>query len=211
MLRVGLTGGLGAGKSTVARMFAARGAVVLESDAIGRELMEPGHAVYQAIVAHFGPSVVMPSGALDRKALARIAFSEGKVEELNAIVHPAVIAVQEERMRPMAADAVVMVESALIFETKYSGSAGWRERFDRMVLVSAPEALKIERFLERAGATAETRAALEAEARRRLAVQMPDEAKAAFSDYVLVNDGDRAGLEAQVEHVWQELARTAAG
>jgi dephospho-CoA kinase len=211
MLRVGLTGGLGAGKSTVARMFAVRGAVVLQSDSIGWELMEPGQAVYAAIVAWFGRSVVLPNGGLDRSALARLAFDEGRVEELNAIVHPAVIAVQEERMRGAASDAVVIVESALIFETKYGGASGWRERFDRMVLVTAPEKLKIARFLERAGATAETRSELEAEALRRLAAQMPDEAKAAFCDYVLVNDGDLAGLEAQVERVWRELAQAAAG
>ncbi len=88
MLRVGLTGGLGSGKSTAAKLFAAHGAHVLQSDAIGRELMQPGQAVYAAIVQHFGPGVVLPDGRLDRAALAQIAFAEGRVEELNAIVHP---------------------------------------------------------------------------------------------------------------------------
>jgi dephospho-CoA kinase len=209
MLRVGLTGGLGAGKSTVARMFAARGTVVLSSDAIGRELMEPGGAVYTAIVARFGEAVVLPGGGLDRAALARLAFEQGRVEDLNAIVHPAVIAAQEQRISGLAAGAVVMIESALIFETNYGGPDGWKERFDRIVLVTAPEPMKIARFLERAGATVETRDALEAEARRRLAVQKPDEAKFPFCDYVLRNHGDVAGLEVQVERVWQDLARAA--
>src|SRR5258708_22853823 len=96
MLRVGLTGGLGSGKSTAARLCAALGAHVLQSDMIGRELMEPGQAVYATIVDHFGNGVVQPDGRLDRAALAKIAFDDGRVEELNAIIHPAVIARQAE-------------------------------------------------------------------------------------------------------------------
>src|SRR5271156_201207 len=94
MLRVGLTGSLGSGKSTAARLFAAHGAHVLQSDVIGRELMQPGQAVYAAIVERFGNAVVLPDRQLDRGALAKIAFTDGRVEELNAIVHPAVIARQ---------------------------------------------------------------------------------------------------------------------
>jgi dephospho-CoA kinase len=113
MLRVGLTGGLGSGKSTAARLFAALGAHVLQADAIGRLMMEPGESVYAAILAHFGDSVVAADGTLDRKALARIAFAEGRVEELNAIVHPAVIARQAELSEAIFArdpEAVVIVE-----------------------------------------------------------------------------------------------------
>ena len=153
MLRVGLTGGLGSGKSTAARLFAALGAHVLQSDAIGRQMMEPGQPVYKAILAHFGDSVASADGTLDRKALARIAFAEGRVEELNAIVHPAVIARQAELCEAIFArdpEAVVIVESALIFETNYSGAARWKSRFDRIILVTSPEELKIERFVARA-------------------------------------------------------------
>jgi len=117
MLRVGLTGGLGSGKSTAARLFAALGAHVLQSDAIGRELMEPGQAVYAAIVDHFGNGVVQPDGRLDRVALAKIAFDDGRVEELNAIVHPAVIARQSELSEAIFQKdrrAIVMVESELL-------------------------------------------------------------------------------------------------
>ena len=146
MLRVGLTGGLGSGKSTAGRLFRSHGAHVLEADAIGRELMQPGEPVYAAIVDHFGPGVISPNGELDRHALARISFAEGRVEELNAIVHPAVIARQAELAEAIFAQdvgAVVMVESALIFETKHSGEEkgeGWRRRFDRLILlVTAPD------------------------------------------------------------------------
>jgi dephospho-CoA kinase len=226
MLRVGLTGGMGSGKSTAARLFAGLGAHVLQSDAIGRELMEPGQAVYTQIAAHFGPGVVLADERLDRGALARIAFSDGRVEELNAIVHPAVIAREAELSEEIGTRdfrAVVMVESALIFETKhgeakYGGShgtigAGWQGRFDRIILVTAPEAVKIARFVARSAAgdtlSDERRAALEAEARRRIAQQIPDEQKSALCDYVLTNGGALTELEWQVDHLWPILQAAA--
>jgi dephospho-CoA kinase len=226
MLRVGLTGGMGSGKSTAARLFAAHGAHVLQSDAIGREMMEPGQAVYAAIVEHFGDGVVSADGRLDRGALAKIAFADGRVEELNAIVHPAVIARQSElseaifRLDPRA---VVMVESALIFETKFgetdSGSSEstdstrWHSRFDRIILVTAPEEVKIARFVARSAAgnvlTEAQRDELEAEARRRLAQQISDEQKSALADYVLTNGGAVAELEWQVDQLWPILQAAA--
>jgi dephospho-CoA kinase len=236
MLRVGLTGGLGSGKSTAARMFAAHGAVLLSSDEMGRELMQPGQAVYAQIVARFGPGVVGADGELNRAALARMAFGvsgegKGRIDELNAIVHPAVIARQAELMEKIGArdkDAVVMVESALVFETKYGEGrygqtrhgeprygetrhgegGGWR-RFDRVVLVRARDEVKIARFVARAAQgrtlSTEEREALEAEARRRMAQQMDDDAKAALSDYVLTNDGTVEELQAQVDGLWVVL------
>jgi dephospho-CoA kinase len=212
MLRVALTGGLGAGKSTAGRMFRALGAHVLSSDEMGRELMQPGQPVYAAIVRHFGSGIELPGGGLDRAALARIAFTEGRAEELNAIVHPAVIAQQAEVVERIAQQdpaAVVMVESALVFETLHGGAGGWSQRFDKVVLVTAPEEVKIARFVERAakGAqlTEDERAALEAEARRRLAKQIPDERKSALSDYVLTNSGPTTELEWQVDQLWPIL------
>ncbi len=200
-LRVGLTGGLGSGKSTVAAMFHDLGAQVLSADEIGRELMQPGEAVYRAIVAHFGPQVLKADGALDRPALARIAFAEGRAEELNAIVHPATIARQDEQAQAIFAQqpgAVVVVESALIFETRYGN--GWRKRFDRLVLVTASEALKIARFVARsAGGNV---ADLEAEARRRLAQMIPDQDKAEQVDFLIDNIGSLAELQQQVQAVW---------
>jgi dephospho-CoA kinase len=222
MLRVGLTGGLGSGKSTAARLFAALGAHVLQADAIGRELMGPGHLVYSAIVKHFGQGVVSSDGRLDRSALAKIAFVDGRVEELNAIVHPAVIARQTELSEAIFQQdphAVVIVESALIFETKYgelrSGEAKgaeegrWPGRFDRIILVTAPEEVKIARFVARCAAgevmTAERRVEFEAEARRRLVQQMSDEQKSALCDYVLTNGGPLPELEWQVDQLWPIL------
>jgi dephospho-CoA kinase len=217
MLRVGLTGGLGSGKSTAARLFAALGAHVLQADAIGRQMMEPREPVYAAIVAHFGDSVVAADGTLDRGALARIAFADGRVEELNAIVHPAVIQRQAELSDAIFAHdprAVVIVESALIFETNYAGAARWKSRFDRIILVTAPEEMKIARFVARAapgGQLSEAqRAELEAEARRRLAQQIPDERKAALCDYVLTNGGALTELEWQVDQLWPILKAAAA-
>ena len=217
MLRVGLTGGLGSGKSTAARLFAAQGAHVLQSDAIGRELMEPGRAVYAKIIDHFGKSVVQPDGRLDRVELAKVAFVEGRVEELNAIVHPAVISRQAELTNAIFqkdSQAVVIVESALIFETKYGITVGadskpWHSRFDKIILVTAPEEVKIARFIARSEAgsslTQERRTELEAEARRRMAQQIPDEQKIALCDYVLTNGGSLTELEWQVDQLWPLL------
>ena len=212
MLRVGLTGGLGSGKSTAAGLFAALGAHVLSADEIGRALMQPGEAVYAAIVEHFGSGVVSADGRLKRAELARLAFADGRVEELNAIVHPATIARQEELAAAIASqdrDAVVMVESALIFETKYGGENGWRKRFDKLVLVTAPEEVKIARFVARctsgAAITEAKREELEAEALRRLAQQIGDEQKAGWCDYVLTNGGTLAELQWQVDQLWPIL------
>ena len=119
MLRVGLTGGLGSGKSTVAAILRELGAQVIEADALGREMMEPGQPVYDEIVRVFGPEVVNPDGRLNRARLADLAFRHGRLHELNAIVHPAVIAAQQRWMEEIFArspSAVAVVESALIFE-----------------------------------------------------------------------------------------------
>lgn len=217
MLRVALTGGLGAGKSTAGKMFKALGAHVLSSDEMGREMMQPGQPVYQAIVKRFGPEVVLADGSLDRAALGRIAFADGRVEELNEIVHPAVIERQAEMVKNIAAtdpDAVVMVESALVFETKYAGESGGARRFDKVVLVTAPEDIKVARFVARSAKGADLsesqREELEAEAHRRIAQQISDEKKASLSDYVLTNDGLATELEWQVDQLWPILKAQAA-
>lgn len=216
MLRVGLTGGLGSGKSTVAAIFREQGFHVLEADAIARELMQPGQSVYQAIVAHFGPAVVIPNGELDRSRLAQLAFGEGRLDELNRIVHPPVIAEQERRSRAIfAADphAAVIVESALIFEAEAWGTVPeWRRRFDRIVLVTAPDELKIHRFVARIlppDATLEMRASAEEGARARLAAQLPDSAKASRSDYAIDNSGSLDVTHSQVERIAAELRAAA--
>lgn len=225
MLRVGLTGGLGSGKSTVAGIFAEFGASVISADEVGRRLMRPGEPVYKAIVRAFGIEVVSPDGTLDRRQLARLAFQDGRAEELSRIVHPPVIAEQarlaEEIFRGDP-DAVVIIESALIFEADRSGTApGWRARFNRLVLVTAPEHLKIERFVSRAlasGPPNETteamevrRIALERDARARLAAQIPDSEKAPLCDYVIENTGSIAETRETVRDIYYRLEAESVG
>lgn len=210
MLRVGLTGGLGSGKSTVARLLGELGATVLVADEVGRQLMEPGTPVFQAIVRHFGDQVICADGTLDRAVLAQLAFAGGRLEELNALVHPAVLAVQAELAQDLAQrdpGAILVVESALLFETKHAGAGGWKERFDRIVLVTAPELQKIERFVLRAfeAGSTERPSKLRESARQRLAAQLPDEQKRALADFEIVNDGTLGHLRTAVARLWDEL------
>jgi dephospho-CoA kinase len=212
MLRVGLTGDLGSGKSTVAAMLAARGAVVLSSDEMARAMMSPGQAVYDRIVARFGHAVVAADGTLDRRALAALAFDavHPRVAELNAIVHPAVLNAQAERIAALSkTHTILVIESALIFSVPSPpGTTPWRERFDRILLVTASEPQKIARFVERAATghplSAAERAALELDAKRRLHTQHQIEEHAAEC-LVISNEGDVAALEPQVDAAWQEL------
>lgn len=220
MLRVGLTGGLGSGKSTVAGYLRDFGAEVIEADELGRTLMEPGQPVYAEIVRAFGPEVVDSDGRLNRARLSALAFQGGsgnRIDELNAIVHPAVIAAQRHWMDQVFARdpaAVAVVESALIFEVerdarargeKETVLADWRRRIDRIVVVTAPDNLKIARYAGRISPSGPGREAAEADARLRLAHQIPDAEKAARADYVLENTGDQATLRAQVAELWQRL------
>jgi dephospho-CoA kinase len=212
MLRVGLTGGLGSGKTTVAAIFRSLGAQVMEADAVGRGMMQPGQSVYAQIVKVFGPAVVRSDGTLDRRKLATIAFTEGRLEELNAIVHPPVIAEQRRWMEALEKeqpDAVAIYETALLFEaSKAEGTRDWQERFDRRILVTAPEALRIARYVVRMGgphADAAQRAALEEEARERIAAQMPEEEKIRLSDTVIRNDASLEDVTRQTEAVYREL------
>jgi dephospho-CoA kinase len=221
MLRVGLTGGLGSGKSTVAAMLREQGAQVIEADALGRTLMEPGQPVFAAIVDRFGPDVVGPDGRLNRARLADLAFRHGRLQELNAIVHPQVIEAQARWMNEVFArdpSAVAVIESALIFEVVRDARArgemdgvlaDWRKRIDRIIVVTAPDELKIQRYAARIqatdGASGMSLEALEADARNRLAHQVPDAEKAAQADYILDNSGDIVSLRTQVAALWPRL------
>ncbi len=252
MVAVGLTGGLGSGKTTVAGYLRELGAEVMEADAVGRALMQPGQAVYNEIVAHFGPGVVLPGGMLDRKALARLVFmggtdgAGGRLAELNRIVHPPVLAAQARWMAEIEErdpGAVAVYESALIFEVEQeveqeagreaegnagvpdasaSGGSGghaavasrWRERFDKLVLVTAPEEVRIGRFLARASGTHPLNAveqdALLGDARNRLRLQIPDEQKIPLCDYVLRNEASPEELRAKTAALFGELKELSA-
>ena len=217
MLRVGLTGSLGSGKSTVAGMLREQGAQVIEADELGRKLMEPGQDVYGEIVRVFGAEVVGPDGRLDRARLARLAFEDGRLNDLNAIVHPAVIAEQKRWMDELFARdplAVAIVESALIFEVERDARArgeqegalaDWRRRFDHIIVLTAPDEVKVARYAARMAEPGPAREAAERDARIRLARQIPDAEKAARADFVIQNTGDIDTLRAHVQSVWQAL------
>lgn len=204
-------------------MLAAHGATVFSADELARSLMQPGQPVFHAIVAQFGPEVVRADGTLDRLALARLAFAGKRVEELNAIIHPATIALQTQLTAEVFArdpNAIVVVESALIFETRHGEPAPsdvkpsahaeanpWPTRFDRLILVTAPENAKIARFVARSGASEDSAAgaALAAEARRRLAQMIPDAEKAPRCDFIVSNEGSLDDLRLQVDSLWHAL------
>jgi len=217
MLRVGLTGGLGSGKSTVAGFLRSLGADVVEADTLGRQMMEPGQPVFDQIVREFGNEVLSPDGRLNRAQLAHLAFQDGRIHQLNAIIHPAVIEAQRQWMEEVFArnpSAVAVVESALIFEVVRDAQArgeqagvlaDWRRRFDRVILVTATDKIKIARYVARLAPPGPNRAAAEADARRRLAHQIPDAEKVTNSDYVLDNNGDKEALRDQVARLWPRL------
>jgi dephospho-CoA kinase len=219
MLRVGLTGGLGSGKSTVAQMLRELGAEVIESDELGRALMEPGQAAFDEIVRVFGAGLLLPDGRLNRAKLAELAFKDGRVKELNAIVHPAVIEAQRQWMTGVFARdpaAIAVVVSALIFEVERDARASGlantiftelRKRIDRVVLVTAPDDAKIARYVARTSPGGANRGPAEADARSRLAHQIPDSEKAVRADYLLENTGDIEALRAQVKELWPRLTQ----
>lgn len=218
MLRVGLTGGLGSGKSTVAQYLRELGAEVIESDELGRALMEPGQQVYAEILRVFGHEIAGQDGRLDRAKLAKLVFGPGnRLKELNAIVHPAVIESQRKWMNKVFAQdpaAVAVVVSALIFEVErdareggnpQSNLADWRKRLDRIVVITAPDEAKIARYVARICPSGIGREAAEADARSRLSHQIPDAVKASRADYLIENTGDISSLRSQVEQLWQRL------
>jgi dephospho-CoA kinase len=193
------------------------GAQVIEADALGRALMEPGQPVFSAIVERFGREVISPDGALNRARLAELAFRQGRLYELNAIVHPPVIEAQRRWMDEVFVRdpaAVAVIESALIFEVardarargeKESVLADWRQRIDRIIVVTAPDELKIARYAARVDPAGANRAVIETDARNRLTHQVSDADKAAQADYVIDNSGDLDRLRSQVEALWPRL------
>ena len=204
MLRVGLTGGISCGKSTVARLFAERGASVIQADSIARELTRPGHAVYDAVIQRFGREILEPDGSIDRAKLADLAFAGGRIAELNGIVHPAVIERQEKWMDAVERNdpqGVAVVEAALILEARVG------RRFDQLVVVTCEPMQKVERFAKRHNISLD---AAKAEVARRQAAMMPDEEKVKAANYVIDNSGAPEETACQVDAVYGELQRRAA-
>lgn len=194
---VGLTGGIGSGKSTVSRLLAERGAVVVDADAIVRELQEPGGEAYAAIVERFGPSVVAPDGTLDRAALASIVFADaGARGDLQGLTWPLVGRVMAERIAAHAGgDAVVVLDVPLLAERGRGAYpvAG-------VIVVDAPEEVAVARLVEHRGFS-------DADARARAATQMSREDRRAVADVVVDNSGSLSDLEAQVDEVWAWIER----
>ena len=199
MLKVGLTGGVASGKSTVGEMFVHHGAHLVKADEIAHQIMSPGNEVYDRVVAAFGAEILYEDGTINRPRLAEKTFPTGRISELNAIVHPAVIAAQEAWMEEQIRrdpEAVAIVEAALILES------GSYKRFDRLITVVCTLEQKIERFARRHHIDV-PKAKLEVE--RRMKAQATDEAKIKVSDYVVDNSGPLTETELQVERIWGEL------
>lgn len=198
MLRLGLTGGVACGKSTVGAILAARGAHYLQADTLAHQLYAPGQAAYDSVVAHFGREILNPNGTINRGRLANAAFP-ARISELNAIVHPAVVAAQNHWMDTIQRTdpgGIAVVEAALILE------AGAARDFDKLVVVTCNLEQKVERYAQRAGISLEE---ARHEVQRRSAAQLSDEEKAGRADYVIDNSGSIEATTRQVDAVWSQL------
>jgi dephospho-CoA kinase len=201
MLKVGLTGNIAAGKSTVARIWRSLDATVVDADVLSRQAVEPGTQALARIAEEWGDEVVEAGGGLDRAALRRIVFADPSARErLEAIVHPAVAELREEAYRAAEArgERVVVADIPLLFEV------GLADDFDAVVLVDAPEEVRLARLVGDRGMDPE-------EARRMIAAQMPSELKRARADFVISNTGTLMELDRRSREVWTELLRRARG
>lgn len=201
MLHLGLTGGIGSGKSTVASLFRELGAHTLDADAIARELTGPGGAACRAVADAFGPEALRADGAVDRPRLAARVFGNPEARGiLERILHPRILHRRRELLEGIrearGEGAVVVTEAALIFE------AGTVEEFDRVILVTAPLEVRRRRSLEAGWAPEEFEG--------RVASQWPDGRKAPLADFVVDNGGDLEGTRRQVEAIWREISRRGA-
>ena len=194
MIKVGLTGGIGSGKSEVARLLAEHGAVVVDADALAREALAPGSPGSAAVVEEFGPEVLAADGSIDRARLGRLVFADAAGRAaLEAIVHPYVGRRSAELMAAAPADAVVVYDVPLLVEK------GLQDGFDVVVVVDAADETRLRRLVD-------VRGMPEQDARERMAAQASREARLAVADHVLPNDGDLAELAEQVSRLWAELS-----
>ncbi|MGQ2911872.1 dephospho-CoA kinase [Aeromicrobium sp.] len=193
-LQVGLTGGIGSGKSTVSARLSELGAVVVDYDLLAREAVEPGSAALEAIGARFGDDVIAPDGTLDRPALGSVVFADEQARrDLEAITHPAIRELAAARVAQAPAEAVVVHDHPLLVEMGMAGQC------DTVVVVDVPTDVQVERLVEQRGMT-------EADARARLAAQTSREDRLAVADEVLDNSGTREQLLDAVDALWERLA-----
>jgi dephospho-CoA kinase len=193
ILRVGLTGGIASGKSTIARTFASLGCIVVDADQIVARLYQPGEAGHKALVRTYGTGILLPDGAIDRRKLADIAFaSDESAKALNALIHPLVIA-EQARMMEGTREGIVMVEATLLIES------GGKERYDRIVVADVDPETQLARAVAR-GMSRE-------DAERRIAHQLPREERLRYADYVIDNSGDLGAAEAETRRVFEALRR----
>jgi len=197
---VALTGNIAAGKSTVVSLFRQWGATIIDADQVVRDLQRPGTEVYRRIVERFGPSIVAPTGELDRPALRRLILEDPRARsDLNAIVHPAVRGQRDTLVAAARAAGarIIVADIPLLFE------ASDPAEFDAVVLVDAPEAVRLHRLVTMRGLPRE-------DAERLIAAQLPSGAKRARSQFVIDNVGDRAQLERRARDIWLALEARAA-
>uniref|UniRef100_A0AAU2VBI2 Dephospho-CoA kinase n=1 Tax=Streptomyces sp. NBC_00003 TaxID=2903608 RepID=A0AAU2VBI2_9ACTN len=198
MLKVGLTGGIGAGKSEVSRLLVSYGAVLIDADRIAREVVEPGTPGLAAVVEAFGPGILFADGTLDRPQLGRIVFSDPeKLVTLNKIVHPLVGARSAELESAAGPDSVVIHDVPLLTEN------GLAALYDLVVVVDAAPETQLDRLVRLRGMAPD-------EARARMAAQAGRAQRLAVADLVIDNDGPLGALEPQVRKVWEELVERAA-
>ncbi|MCJ7438357.1 MAG: dephospho-CoA kinase [Acidimicrobiia bacterium] len=196
MLLVGLTGGIGSGKSTVADLLVRRGAVVVDADAVARSVVERGMPALAALVERFGEAVLGADGALDRPKLAELAFAdEQSRKDLEAITHPAINTEFLSQMQAAPADAIVVCDVPLLAESEQARGRG----YPVIVVVEAPLDLRLGRL--------EGRGVPRADAARRMAAQVSDEERRAIATHVIDNSGDLDALERQVDDLWTDLLR----
>jgi dephospho-CoA kinase len=192
-LRVGLTGGIASGKSTVRELLGRMGCHTIDADRLVADLYQPGQAGHDALVATYGRAILRDDQTIDRVKLANIAFSDpDEARKLNALIHPIVIDATEKWLGQIE-EGIAVVEATLMVES------GGRHRYDRMVVVDVDPAVQVERGIAR-GLTRE-------EVQRRIANQIPREERLRYADYVIDNSGDRAHLETETHRIYELLRR----
>jgi dephospho-CoA kinase len=196
VLLVGLTGGIGAGKSTVAELLTRKGAVLVDADEVARAVVEPDQPAFAALVERFGPEVVAADGRLDRAAVAKLAFAdEQSHKDLESITHPAINTEFTRRVLEAPPDAIVVLDVPLLAESQQARERG----YEAVIVVEAPRELRLARL--------ETRGVPTADAERRMAAQVSDEDRRTMATHVIDNSGDLGALERQVDDIWADLER----